>query len=192
MNTTSQGDSATVVDVERRLNWGCGAKGEPGWINADLKDGPGIQISGDIRDGLSLDDNSIDYIVSIHALNMIPLPEVVPVLNELKRVLRPGGTLRLAVPNLNKSIAAYLKGDHAHFLIPDDDASSLSGKLITYLVWHGYTTTFFTPEFIEELLVKAGFSAIHHCAHRITQSRYPAIVDLDNRENESLFVEAVK
>ena len=39
-----------------RLNWGCGPDPEPGWINSDLKEVPGIDISRDIRDGLPLDD----------------------------------------------------------------------------------------------------------------------------------------
>jgi hypothetical protein len=32
----------------RRLNWGCGDVRPPGWINSDIKSGPGIDISADI------------------------------------------------------------------------------------------------------------------------------------------------
>ena len=60
----------------------------------------------------------------------------------------------------------------------------------TQLVWYGWSRTLFTYEFIEEQLERAGFAAIVRCSYRVTASRYPEIVDLDNREPESLFVEA--
>ena len=39
---------------------------------------------------------------------------------------------------------------------------------------------------------QAGFSRVDHLSFKKTASRYPEIVELDNREQESLFVEAVK
>jgi SAM-dependent methyltransferase len=176
----------------RRLNWGCGDTGEPGWINSDLKDGPGIDISADIRNGLPVDSDSLDYIVSIHALPMISYPDLVPVLEELKRMLKPGGVLRLSLPDLEKGIDAYRRGDRSYFLVPDDDVESLGGKLIVHMLWYGYSVTLFTPDFAEELLRNAGFSAIHHCDYQQTASDLAGITDLDNREAESLFIEGVK
>ena len=175
-----------------RLKWGCGASGEPGWINADIKDGPGIQISCDIRDGLPLDEGSMDYVVSIHALPEVPYPDLVPTLQELRRVLKPGGVLRLALPDLLKGVEAYRRGDREYFLVPDEDARRLGAKLVLQLIWYGYSRTLFTAEFIEEQLEKAGFREVRHCGYRETKSGYPEIVELDNREPESLFVEAVK
>ncbi len=43
-----------------------------------------------------------------------------------------------------------------------------------------------------ELLLRAGFRRVARCAFRLTSSGYGDIVELDNRERESLFVEAVK
>ena len=42
------------------------------------------------------------------------------------------------------------------------------------------------------MLLKAGFSRVMHCGFKETATRWPEIVELDNRERESLFVEAVK
>jgi SAM-dependent methyltransferase len=176
----------------RRLNWGCGASGEPGWINSDVKEGPGIDLPCDIRDGLPLADDAIDYAVSIHALPEVPYDGLVPVLRELRRVLRPGGVLRLALPDLLKGVEAYRRGDRDYFLIPDDEMASLGGKLALQLVWYGYSRSLFVPEYAEELLRRAGFDTVHHVGFRETASPYPEIVELDNREAESLFVEAVK
>ena len=182
----------TVPSSVQRLNWGCGQTGEPGWINSDQKDGPGIDLSCDIRQGLPLESDSIDYAVSIHALPEVPYPEVVPVLVELRRVLKPGGVLRLVLPDMEKAMRAFMSGDREYFLIPDEDAATLGGKMIVQLVWYGYSRTLFTRDFIEEQLLKAGFVRVCQCGFRRTQSDYPGIIDLDNRESESLFVEAVK
>jgi predicted SAM-dependent methyltransferase len=176
----------------RRLNWGCGEWAERGWINADIKEGARVDIVGDIRDGLPLDSDSIDYAVSIHSLPEIPFTEIVPTLTELRRVLKPGGVLRLALPDLDKGIDAYHRKDKEYFKVPDSDAESMGAKFVTQMVWYGYSRSLFTHEFIEEQLQKAGFSRVDHCSFKQTASPYPAIVDLDNREQESLFVEGIK
>ncbi len=175
-----------------RLNWGCGPRPAPGWINSDRIEAPGIDLRCDIRDGLPLPDESIDYAVGVHALQDIPYLDVVPVLRELRRVLKPGGVLRLVLPDLDRAIRAYVRGDRAYFYIPDADARTLGGKLVAQITWYGSTRTPFTYDCIEEMLRRAGFRDVARCGHRETRSPYPEIVELDNRERESLFVEAVK
>jgi SAM-dependent methyltransferase len=176
----------------RRLNWGCGTDPEPGWVNSDIKEAPGIDISADIRAGLPLDDASLDYAVSIHSLPELAYPDVATALRELHRVLRPDGVLRLALPDLDRAIRAYLDGDAGYFLIPDDDVRSLGGKLVVQLTWYGYSRTMFTFDFVEELLYAAGFRRVERCSYRQTSSPHAEIIELDNREGESLFVEAFK
>ena len=176
----------------RRLNWGCNTDTPAGWINSDMKDGPGIDISCDIRQGLPIDADSLDYVVSIHALPEVPYPDLLPVLRELRRVLKPGGVLRLALPDLDKGIRAYLNGERDYFLVPDEDARSIGAKFITQLIWYGYSRTLFTYDFIQEVLKKAGFQSVSRSEFKQTNSHHPGIVELDNRERESLFVEAVK
>jgi predicted SAM-dependent methyltransferase len=176
----------------KRLHWGCGSWCPPGWINSDQKEGPGIDISCDIRDGLPLDTGSMDYVVSIHALPEVPYPDQVPVLRELRRVLKQDGVLRLGLPDLDRTIQAYLREDRTYFQVPDEEARSIGAKFIVHLIWYGYSRTFFTRDFVEELLLKAGFSRVDRCAYGETHSPHPEIVELDNREGESLFVEAIK
>ena len=176
----------------KRLNWGCGGHTLPGWINSDQREGRGIDLSCDIRQGLPLDSGSIDYVVSIHALQEVPYDVIVPTLTDLKRVLKPGGVLRLALPDLLKGIRAYERGDRDYFLIPDEDARSLGAKLVLQLLWYGYSRTLFTFDFIRELLEKAGYEQVTECRYRQTNSAHAEIIDLDNREPETLFVEAVK
>jgi SAM-dependent methyltransferase len=174
----------------RRLNWGCGEWVQPGWVNSDVKEAPGVMAC-DIREGLPFESDWFDYAVSIHALPELSYPDLVPALRELRRVIKPEGFLRLGLPDLERSFDAYRRGDREFFLIPDAEMSSVGGKLATQLVWYGYARTLFVRDFIEELLYKAGFVEVHHVRHRETRSAHQEIVSLDNREAESLFVEGV-
>ena len=190
----------TIMSVEspkscaptNRLNVGCGPHHMPGWLNADLNVGPGIDLVGDIRTGLSLDTGSIHYVVAMHMLQDLRYPDIPVALRELKRVLMPRGVLRLGLPDLEKAILAYMAGDHGYFLVPDDDARAIGTKLVTQIIWYGSVRTPFTFDCIAELLVRERFRHVRRCAFGQTESIYPEIVHLDNRPRESLFVEAMK
>jgi hypothetical protein len=107
-------------------------------------------------------------------------------------VLKPGASLRLGLPDLDKGIDAYRANDPDYFLVPDEDARTIGGKLIVQLIWYGHSRTLFTHDFIEEQLRKANFSEVVHCSFKQTASAFPEIVELDDRERESLFVEGIK
>jgi SAM-dependent methyltransferase len=181
-----------VLTSLARLNWGCGPYPASGWINADRLAGPGVDLTGDIRDGLPLPSGGLDCVVAIHALQDLPYLDVVPALRELRRVLKPGGVLRLAVPDLDRAIRAYLGGDRAYFYIPDADAATVGGKLVAQIIWYGSVRTPFTYDALAELLERAAFRDIRRCAFRQTVHGDAEIVALDNRERESLFVEALR
>jgi predicted SAM-dependent methyltransferase len=176
----------------KRLNWGCGNWRPPGWINSDIKEGPGVDIVGNILNGLPIETDSIEYVVGIHSLPELNYQELVPALEELRRVLKPGGVLRLALPDIDRGFDAYRRRDSEYFLIPDEDAKSLGAKFVTQMLWYGYSKLIFTRDFIEEMLSKARFSRVDQCSFKETKSPWPEIVELDNREQESLFVEAIK
>jgi len=175
-----------------RLNWGCGPTPPQGWINSDRLHGDGIQVSCDIREGLPLPDDAFEYAVSIHGLQDLPYLDVVPALQELRRVLQPGGVLRLGLPDLERAMEAYARGARDYFYIPDADAVTLGGKLIVQIIWYGSVRTPFTWPFARELLAKAHFARVTRCRYGETASLHAEIVALDNRERESLFAEAVK
>lgn len=173
-----------------RLNWGCGSHVADGWINSDVKDGPGVDLVADIRKGLPLASESLDYAVTIHALPEFAYPELRNVLLELRRTLKPGGVLRLALPDLRRGIDAYLRGDADYFQVDSEEVSSDGGRFIVHMLWYGYSRSLFTVDFVEELLDRSGFIDVCECPFRVTSSEFAQIVDLDNRPDESLFVEA--
>jgi SAM-dependent methyltransferase len=178
-----------MVEV-RRLHWGCNDKTPAGWINSDIKERPGIDLSCDILDGLPLDDESIDYITSQHALQELKIPDQEKALRELRRVLKPKGVLRLCLPDLDLAITAYQSGRRDYFKV--EDWGTLSGNFICHILWYSYNHTLFTYDFAEELLHKAGFQDVRRVEYRQTASPYPEIVDLDSRPEESFYAEACR
>lgn len=176
----------------KRLNWGCGPLTPFGWVNSDIEAGPGIDVVADIRRGLPFPDDHFDYIVSIHVLPELAYRELDPALLELRRVLKPGGVLRLSLPDLDLAINAYRTKDVDYFLIGDDEVKSLAGKMIVQLLWYGRSRSMFTWEYTKELLERTGYRDVVRSAHEQSASGLAGITELDNRALESLFVEARK
>lgn len=176
----------------RRLQFGCGAFPAPGWINANLEPGLGVDVRCDIRAGLPLRSDSLNYVASMHALCELPYLQIVPALRELRRLLEPGGVIRLGLPDLDRAIDAYVKADLAYFSIPASETASLSGKFIVQMTWYGTNLLMFTEEFTHELLERAELRDITRCQPGRTVSAYPEIVELDNRPKETFFLEARK
>ena len=173
-----------------KLNAGCGPCIVPGWINLDAVRRPGLDVQADLRAGLPFPDASMDCIAGIHLLQDFGYADVDPALRELRRVLKPDGALRLALPDLDPAIRAYLAGDAAYFHVPDRDARSVGAKLVAQMVWYGSVRTPVVFDFIAERLNETGFRAIRRCRFGVTESPFPGLAALDNRERESLFVEA--
>ncbi|MFO0988914.1 MAG: methyltransferase domain-containing protein [Alphaproteobacteria bacterium] len=175
-----------------RLQIGCGKFPRPGWINTDNKLRPGVDCVADLRGDLPFGDGTFDCAAAIHVLPHIPLEGLAPALARIRRVLKQGGVLRLALPDLDKAIDAYRRGDADYFAIPDAQWKSLGAKLVAQIVWHNDLRTPFTYDLAAEALAKAGYASIARCGFRETRSRFPEIVELDNRERESFFVEAAR
>ena len=176
--------------MPRRMNWGCGQVIAHGWINSDIVAGEGVDIRCDILQGFPLEDDYLDYISSQHGLQDLRIYDQIPAMKELRRVLKPRGVLRLALPDFDRAIDSYRAGRQDHFLVRDWD--TLSGNFITHVLWHNLTQTLFTYSFAEELLKKAGFDLVRQVGFRETLSNHAEIVELDARKDESFFLEAVK
>ncbi len=88
-----------------RLNLGCGNNLLPGYVNIDRKTGDEVYPLADYA------DNSVDEILASHILEHFShRGEVGKVLAEWHRVLKPDGTIKIAVPNFEWIARAYLSG----------------------------------------------------------------------------------
>lgn len=83
-----------------RLNVGCGRMVLPGWINLDLRAGPGVDIVFDIErcalERLPLEDDSVQDFLLSHVLEHVHAP--LPMMQELHRVARPGAKMMVRCP----------------------------------------------------------------------------------------------
>ncbi|MCL5784308.1 MAG: methyltransferase domain-containing protein [Patescibacteria group bacterium] len=127
-----------IVESPIRINLGCGTNAPERWENFDSSLGlflarHGLQklfgrlhlITGEqanvqwphnvrrrnVTKGLPYADGSVDAAHSSHMLEHLYLPQAAQLLGEVRRVLRPGGVLRLAVPDLRSEAETYLKSE---------------------------------------------------------------------------------
>jgi predicted SAM-dependent methyltransferase len=94
---------------EIKLHIGCGEKILPGYIHIDKKSYPHVDYVTDCSDLHMFDDNSVDLIYACHLLEHIERYNIDKVLREWFRVLKPGGVLRLSVPDFESLIEVYDK-----------------------------------------------------------------------------------
>jgi len=66
----------------------------------------------------------------------------------------------------------------------------VGAKLITQIIWYGSVRTPMTFDFVRESLERTGFRDVQRHAIGQTGSGMTDICLLDNRERESMFVEA--
>ena len=93
-----------------KLHLGCGWRNFGlDWIHIDGGDYNHLDYK-DITK-LPFNDNSVYLIYSSHVLEYFDRDEVLNVLTEWKRVLKPGGTLRIAVPDFELMCNLYTNGD---------------------------------------------------------------------------------
>jgi predicted SAM-dependent methyltransferase len=186
------------------VNIGCGERGKPGWENVDLFQSPRVNCVCDCRKGLPFGDNAVKGIFTEHFFEHIDYTEEVPFfLSECHRVLRPGGVIRIIVPDAEKYVRAYcaegweelvsvrpLNRDHSdvHFGSKFNTKMEVLNAMFRQYFEHKFAYDFSTLEFV---MRRYGFSDIHN--QRFGKSALPELaIDSPDRASESLYVDAVK
>jgi len=89
------------------VHLGCGAKDHPGMVNVDGYPHRHVHFVRAIDRLPMFADESVDLVYASHCLEHFGYRQVDRVLQEWTRVLRPGGVLRLSVPDLDRLLAIY-------------------------------------------------------------------------------------
>ncbi|HEX6389721.1 MAG TPA: methyltransferase domain-containing protein [Solirubrobacteraceae bacterium] len=97
-----------AADGSALLNVGAGVHASAEWTNIDLADAPHV-IRHDIRRGLPFARETFDAVYASHVLEHLSPDDGDALVAEMRRVLKRGGVLRLAVPDLERTVRAYLE-----------------------------------------------------------------------------------
>jgi SAM-dependent methyltransferase len=90
------------------VNLGCGNTFHSDWVNVDLISGVDEIVTHDIRQKLPYPDQFFDVCYSSHVLEHLKPLEADSFLLECWRILRPGGIVRIVVPDLEGIVRIYL------------------------------------------------------------------------------------
>jgi predicted SAM-dependent methyltransferase len=81
-----------------QLHLGCGWNQLEGWINIDLVGGK-TDLVWDLRKALPFEPSSVDAVFLEHVFEHMTYSETLTVLGHIRKVLKPGGALRVGVPD---------------------------------------------------------------------------------------------
>ena len=114
----------------RYVNFGCGLVFHPKWENYDLfPNHPAVRQCSVTDLATEFQESTVDVFYIAHVLEHID-PRVVPsVLRDICRILRPGGILRVVVPDLEQIAKLYL-----HYLQKAVKGCEISGNRRDWMV----------------------------------------------------------
>lgn len=172
-----------------KLHLGCGPVNVPGFINIDVVPGPNIHYVRDIRSGRLWKQNSADLIYASHVLEHVPKADVANVLRHWHSFLKPGGVLRLSVPDFDVLHDHYIAHRDLDFVQPP-----LMGGQFNE---HDFHFVLFNRDTLEKALVAAGFANVRSWSSTVWRgavndwSVYEIMIEQECRPI-SLNLEAVK
>jgi predicted SAM-dependent methyltransferase len=173
-----------------RLQIGSGPNRFPGWINADID--PRAELIVFLERRLPFPDRSLQRIYLEHVLEHVPYATALFFLKEARRVLQPGGVLRVAVPDLEDLALGYLANDWRQRFDwvnwPEYSFLQTRAQMINVgFRWWGHAHLYDREE-MERVLREAGFSSYEFVERG--QSRHDDMRGLESRRDSTLVVEA--
>ncbi|MFW2831515.1 class I SAM-dependent methyltransferase [Sphingomonas sp. ID0503] len=148
-----------------KLHLGCGRKHLPGWVHVDALPYPHVDHVGAVEALPFIESGTVDLIYSCHVLEHFGRNEYQAVLAEWHRVLRkPGGVLRLAVPDFRACAELYLSGTLDRGIV-DVMGLLMGGQRDQY----DYHKVLFDEPTLTEALMQAGFASVRTWDWRKTE-----------------------
>jgi predicted SAM-dependent methyltransferase len=91
------------------LNLGCGATYSVDWTNIDFVSGSPHVRAHNLLKGIPFPDQSFELVYHSHVLEHFPKAEAPVFIAECYRVLKPGGIIRVAIPDLEQIALNYIR-----------------------------------------------------------------------------------
>lgn len=131
-----------------KLHLGCGDYWFDGFINIDFNIYGGTDMLVDIRQPLPFQPQTVERIEAYEVMEHMNKDEMYRMLEDWKRVLIPGGTIRISVPDMDELIAMYAT----------DKKKAL--EEIYGLEDHPHHKQGFTEESLIEVFTQHGFNVV--------------------------------
>jgi predicted SAM-dependent methyltransferase len=202
-------DTYLATNAVRKLQIGTGSQPLEGWLNTDLAPERPKVIFMDATRRFPLPDNSFEYIFTEHIIEHLSYQDGRAMLKESLRVLRPGGRMRIATPDLQVLLSLntshhsemqlrYLQWITANFLPHLEESNAVIVINNAFRNWgHQFL---YDRQLLSTLLQQIGFADI--TAYESGQSGDPnltgidshgyAVADQEMNRFESMILEARK
>ena len=178
-----------------KVHLGCGRRHIPGFVHVDLLEASHVDHVADVRNLDFLKTGSVDLVYACHILEHFGRKEVGAVLAEWARVLKPGGVLRLSVPDFAACAKLYYEQGLR------DGLTGLIGLISGgQRDEHDFHKIIFDEAFLGAALRAAGFDEVRRWDWRTTEhaqvddysQAYIPHLDKENGLLMSLNIEGVK
>lgn len=185
------------------LNVGCGRNTNSSFINLDYAWTREIDVCWDIRISLPFGSERFDGVYTEHCLEHLTFEDCVRALEEFHRVLAPGGTLRIIVPDGGLYLDLYQESRGRDVTFPyiddigrqdfeRDSRYGFTPMMAVNRIFRGYGHLFaYDFETLAKVLSAIGFSQVTRCAFRCGRKQ-ELLMDSELRRPQSLFAEAIK
>ena len=158
--------------IETKLNLGSGSSSMAGYQNRDIKNGFFAYPLDDYPDG------QVDEVRASHVLEHFPHGEVESVVKEWARVLKPGGRLKIAVPDFDWIVKAYSNGHRGDYRL---EHYLFGGQVDA----DDYHKSFFNEDKLKALLEGAGLVDVKRWESDADDcSSYHVSLNLEGRKPE--------
>jgi predicted SAM-dependent methyltransferase len=173
---------------ELNLELGAGpVSGKNGWTTVDACEG--ADLVWDLGLPLPFGESSVSKIYSSHTLEHFHYRDLMRLLVDCHRVLKPGGSFSACVPDASIYVRAYINpaGFDRSFLVYKPAVISNSGiDLLNYIAYmDGHHRYMFDQENLLRVLAEAGFSDVRG-------REFDPTIDLTERKYESIYAIGIK
>lgn len=178
------------------LNLGCGTDYKEPWVNIDNNSDENIEkldLNWDLRNPLPYKDNSVDFIFNEHFFEHLEVEEALKSMKDFRRVLKQGGIMRIAMPDLESVVDHYqsvpldqdpvIKEFNLEFVKTRAEWMNISFR------WWGHKWLYDWEE-LERRLKEAGFTKMKRC--KLRESTHSELRNLEIRDGSILIAEVEK
>jgi len=170
-----------------RLHLGCGWNRLPGWVNIDII-GMRPDLYWDLRHGVPFPDDSAEAVFLEHVLEHFQLATALDILAECRRVLVPGGRVRVGVPDFGAYLVSYA-GDREFIERNRPGRPTPLLAVAEVALGHGHGSVW-DGETLVRVLEEVGFSGVER--RQFGDSSIEPDLDTPSREPETVYAEGEK